>query len=335
MTQSQAVPVPQQVVQPEAAAQKVTAAEKQKIPKVTAKTSEKTKKTRRFALLCALPAAVLMFVFIVVPTVQVFQMSVFKWGGYSPEKEFVGLNNFKILFGDMKFLEAFQNTVLLLVVVTSVTLPAALIFGALLVQLKIYATGFIRFILYLPSILSMVIIAAIFAAIYAQDDGLLNSVLTSIGLGQYTQSWLGDQDLVIYSIAFAMLWQSCGYYMVMYMSAMAGIDVSLYEAARIDGASKVRQLFVITIPLIWSNIRTTLTFFIISSINLSFVIVRAMTGGGPDGSSEVLLGYLYNQAYDNSQFGYGMAIGVVTFTFSFALSLIVSRITKREVIQYG
>ncbi|MDR6938590.1 carbohydrate ABC transporter permease [Arcanobacterium hippocoleae] len=304
-------------------------------PKKSGNASQKTRHTRRFAFLCSLPAAILMFIFIVIPTVQVFQMSVFKWGGYSPEKTFVGLNNFVILFSDMKFLEAFQNTVLLLVVVTSITLPAAVIFGAILVQLKIYGTGFIRFILYLPSILSMVIIAAIFAAIYAQNDGLLNSVLSAIGLEQYAQAWLGDQSIVIYSIGFAMLWQSCGYYMVMYMSAMAGIDASIYEAARIDGASKVRQLFTITIPLIWNNIRTTLTFFIISSINLSFVIVRAMTGGGPDGSSEVLLGYLYNQAYDNSQFGYGMAIGVVTFTFSFALSLIVSRVTKRDVIQYG
>ena len=308
---------------------------KQKESLGSASISQKTKSTKRFALFCSLPAAILMLIFIVIPTIQVFQMSVFKWGGYSPNKEFVGLNNFKILFSDMKFLEAFQNTVLLLVVVTSVTLPAAVIFAAILVQLKIYGTGFIRFILYLPSILSMVIIAAIFAAVYSQSDGLLNSLLTAVGLEEYTQAWRGDQNIVIYSIGFAMLWQSCGYYMVMYMSAMAGIDTSIYEAARIDGASKVRQLFVITIPLIWSNIRTTLTFFIISSINLSFVIVRAMTGGGPDGSSEVLLGYLYSQAYDNSQFGYGMAIGVVTFTFSFVLSLVVSRVTKREVIQYG
>ncbi|MDD7541550.1 MAG: sugar ABC transporter permease [Mobiluncus porci] len=290
---------------------------------------------KRFAFLCSLPAAILMFIFIVLPTIQVFQMSVFKWGGYSPDKTFVGLNNFKILFEDMKFIEAFQNTVLLLVVVTSVTLPTAVIFAAILVQVKVLGSGFIRFILYLPSILSMVIIAAMFSAIYSENDGLLNSVLQVIGLGNLTQSWLGNQSIVIYSVAFAMLWQSCGYYMVMYMSAMAGVDSSIYEAARIDGASRIRQLFVITIPLIWSNIRTTLTFFIISSINLSFVIVRAMTGGGPDGSSEVLLGYLYNQAFDNSQFGYGMAIGVVTFTFSFALSLIVSRVTKREVIQYG
>ena len=89
-----------------------------------------------------------------------------------------------------------------------------------------------------------------------------------------------------------------------------------------------------SIPLIWTNIRTTLTFFIISSINLSFLFVKAMTSGGPDGASEVFLSYMYQQAYTNSSYGYGMAIGVVVFLFSFALSAIVNAVTKREPLEY-
>lgn len=292
------------------------------------------RKRARFGVLWTLPTAILFIIFMVVPTFNVFRMSFFKWSGFSGDQTFVGLQNFKTLAGDMNFVHACQNTILLLVVVTSITMPIAIIFAAILTQDKIIGSGFLRFVMYVPSILSAVVIAAIFSAIYDQQDGLLNNTLGFLGLGALKRVWLGDQKIVIYSIAFAMVWQSFGYYMVMYMSSMAGVDRSLYEAAQIDGAGKVRQLFSITIPMIWQNIRTTLTFFIISSVNLSFVLATAMTNGGPDGASQTILGYMYQQAYTNSTYGYGMAIGVVIFLFSFIMSLIVNRATKREVLQY-
>lgn len=291
------------------------------------------RKRARFGVLWTLPTAILFIIFMVVPTFNVFRMSFFKWSGFSGDQTFVGLQNFKTLAGDMNFVHACQNTILLLVVVTSITMPIAIIFAAILTQDKIIGSGFLRFVMYVPSILSAVVIAAIFSAIYDQQDGLLNNTLGFLGLGALKRVWLGDQKIVIYSIAFAMVWQSFGYYMVMYMSSMAGVDRSLYEAAQIDGAGKVRQLFSITIPMIWQNIRTTLTFFIISSVNLSFVLATAMTNGGPDGASQTILGYMYQQAYTNSTYGYGMAIGVVIFLFSFILSLVVSQATKREIVQ--
>ena len=291
------------------------------------------RKRARFGVLWTLPTAILFIIFMVVPTFNVLRMSFFKWSGFSGDQTFVGLQNFKTLAGDMNFVHACQNTILLLVVVTSITMPIAIIFAAILTQDKIIGSGFLRFVMYVPSILSAVVIAAIFSAIYDQQDGLLNNTLGFLGLGALKRVWLGDQKIVIYSIAFAMVWQSFGYYMVMYMSSMAGVDRSLYEAAQIDGAGKVRQLFSITIPMIWQNIRTTLTFFIISSVNLSFVLATAMTNGGPDGASQTILGYMYQQAYTNSTYGYGMAIGVVIFLFSFILSLVVSQVTKREIVQ--
>lgn len=291
------------------------------------------RKRARFGVLWTLPTAILFIIFMVVPTFNVFRMSFFKWSGFSGDQTFVGLQNFKTLASDMNFVHACQNTILLLVVVTSITMPIAIIFAAILTQDKIIGSGFLRFVMYVPSILSAVVIAAIFSAIYDQQDGLLNNTLGFLGLGALKRVWLGDQKIVIYSIAFAMVWQSFGYYMVMYMSSMAGVDRSLYEAAQIDGAGKVRQLFSITIPMIWQNIRTTLTFFIISSVNLSFVLATAMTNGGPDGASQTILGYMYQQAYTNSTYGYGMAIGVVIFLFSFILSLVVSQVTKREIVQ--
>lgn len=288
----------------------------------------------RFIFLCLAPAFALYVVFMVIPTVDVFRMSLFQWTGFSGTPTFIGFDNFVALAGDQQFLRSMQNTVLLLVVVTIVTMAGALVVAALLMNPKLKARSFFRFVLYLPSVLSIVVVAAIFSAVYDQENGLLNNFLGTIGLGGLTQVWLGNESVIMYSIAIAMLWQSLGYYVLLYMAGMSSIPAEVYEAASIDGSGPVRTFFGITLPLVWSTLRTTLTFFIISSINLAFVLVRALTGGGPNGSSDVLLNYMYGQAYTNSSYGYGMAIGVVIFVFSFVLALIINRATKREVYQF-
>ncbi|WP_328814732.1 carbohydrate ABC transporter permease [Nonomuraea cypriaca] len=287
-----------------------------------------------FVLACLLPALVLFVAFMVVPTVNVFRMSFYTWSGFSPDMRFVGLDNFTRLLDDQQFVRAFQNTVALLVVVTVVTMGMGLFLAAIMTRQRLRGRGVYRFVLYIPNVLSVVVIAAIFSAVFDQQNGLLNGTLRLLSLDGLQQVWLGDQQLVLWSLAIAMVWQSLGYYMVLYMSSMASIPEELYEASGIDGASATRQFFAITLPLIWQNLRTTLTFFVMSAVNLSFVLVRAMTGGGPDGSSEVLLSYMYKQAYTNSSYGYGMAIGVVIFAFSFFVSLLVSRATRREPLQF-
>ena len=283
-----------------------------------------------FILVCLLPALILFFTFLIYPTIEVFRMSLFKWGGFSNNQQFVGLDNFKILWQDENFFRTIQNTILLIVVVTLFTIVLAVLFAAILSTEKIRGNNFFRIIFYIPNILSIVVIAGIFAAIYDPKAGLLNAVLPEA----WNKLWLGDQSVVIYSLAFALIWQAIGYYMVMYMAGMANIPASLYEAADLDGAGKIGKFFNVTLPLIWNSIRTTLTFFIISTINLSFLLVQILTDGGPDGSTEVFLSYMFKQAYTNSSYGYGMAIGVVIFIFSFGLSGIVSHITKRDILEY-
>lgn len=288
----------------------------------------------RFIWLCITPAFGLFVLFMLIPTFNVFRMSVFKWSGFSAEKQFVGFNNFKILLDDAVFVRSFQNTVLLLVIVTILTMSMALLFAAVMTRENVKGKDLYRVVFYIPNILSVVVIAAIFSAIYDAEQGLLNGLLGILRLDFLQRMWLGDQGIVIYSIAGAMIWQSVGYYMVMYMASMSSIPESFYEASALEGSGKVRQFFSITLPLIWQNLRNTLTFFIISSINLSFTLIKAMTNGGPDGATEVFLNYMYKQAYTNSSYGYGMAIGSVVFLFSFGLSLLVSRATKREPLQY-
>ncbi|HIR10454.1 MAG TPA: sugar ABC transporter permease [Candidatus Avoscillospira stercoripullorum] len=293
---------------------------------------EKNKGRSRFIVLCVAPAVILFVIFMIYPTLNVFRMSLYERGAYSPTETFVGFNNFKSLISDANFIRSMQNTILLIVVVTIITFALALVFAGILTREKIRGKEFLRVVFYIPNILSVVVISGIFSAIYQPENGMLNSILSMIKGETVTILWKGE-SLVMVSLIIAMVWQAIGYYMVMYMASMAAVPQSLYESAGLDGAGRITQFFQITIPLIWTNIRTTLTFFIISTINMAFLFVKAMTSGGPNGASEVALSYMYGQK-DAGLYGYSMAIGVVIFLFSFLLSALVNKVTKRTPLEF-
>ena len=293
---------------------------------------KKYNKFSGFLALCIAPAVILFFIFMIVPTFNVFRMSLYEKGAYSPNETFVGLKNFQMLISDTKFIQSMQNMILLVVVVTIITFAFALVFAGILSREKIRGQNFFRVIFYIPNILSVVVISGVFSAVYKPENGMLNSI---IGLFRDMSNpilWKGEK-LVMVSVIIAMVWQATGYYMVMYMASMASVPQSLYESASLDGAGRIEQFFHITIPLIWTNIRTTLTFFIISTINMAFLFVKAMTSGGPNGASNVALNYMYSQK-DAGLYGYSMAIGVVIFLFSFALSALVNKVTEREPLEF-
>ena len=288
----------------------------------------RSKERSRFIFLCVAPATILFFIFMVLPTLNVFRMSLFERGAYSPTETFVGLNNFKVLFQDAKFISAMQNTILLIAIVTIVTFFFALLFAGILTREKLKGQNFFRVIFYIPNILSVVVIAGIFSAVYKPENGMLNSVLSFFAGREVMILWK-DQQMVMISIIIAMVWQAIGYYMVMYMASMAAVPADLYESASLDGAGRIAQFFQITLPLIWTNIRTTLTFFIISTINMAFLFVKAMVAKG---MADVGLSFMYAQK-DAGLYGYSMAAGVVIFLFSFLLSAIVNKVTKRDVLE--
>lgn len=289
---------------------------------------EKHRGRSRFIALCVAPAAILFFIFMILPTLNVFRMSLFERGAYSPTETFVGLKNFQMLFRDSQFIRSMQNTILLIVVVTVITFALALVFAGILTREKIRGQNFFRVVFYIPNILSVVVISGIFSAIYKPENGMLNSILSMLS-GKTVMVLWKDEPLVMVSIIIAMVWQAVGYYMVMYMASMSSVPQSLYESAGLDGAGRVTQFFQITIPLIWTNIRTTLTFFIISTINMAFLFVKAMVAKG---MADVGLSFMYNQK-DAGLYGYSMASGVVLFLFSFLLSALVNKVTKRDVLE--
>ena len=165
----------------------------------------------RFVFCCIAPAAILVTLFIFIPTFNVFRMSLYRMGGITNKKEFVGFNNFKSLIGDENFLQAMQNTIAIIVLVTLFTIFFAILFGAILHRGKFKGKNFFRVIFYVPNILSIVVIAGIFGAIYNPSTGLLNTFLRAIGLDALAHQWMGDQKIVLYSIIFALVWQAIGY----------------------------------------------------------------------------------------------------------------------------
>ena len=284
-----------------------------------------------FVFACVAPAVILFFIFMVVPTFNVFRLSLFQRSTFNPNEVFIGLKNFEMLLKDTTFIRSMQNMLLLIVMVTVFTMGTALIFAGILTREKLRGNDFFRIVFYIPNILSVVVISGIFSAIYDVDRGMLNSILSVFGVDGIL--WKGEQH-VIMSLVIAMVWQAIGYYMVMYMSSMAAVPGSLYESAGLDGAGRITQFFQITIPLIWTNIRTTLTFFVISTINMAYLFVSAMTSGGPNNASNVALLYMYNQKNLGGGYGYAMAIGVVIFLVSFGLSALVNKVTEREVLEF-
>jgi len=284
-----------------------------------------------FIFLCVVPAVILFTIFMVVPTFNVFRLSLYQRSTFNPNEVFIGLKNFQMLMKDATFIRSMQNMLLLIVMVTVFTMATALVFAGILTREKLKGQDFFRIVFYIPNILSVVVISGIFSAIYDIDRGLLNSILNLFGKDGIL--WKGESH-VIMSLIIAMVWQAIGYYMVMYMASMSAVPGSLYESAGLDGADRVTQFMQITLPLIWTNIRTTLTFFIISTINMAFLFVSAMTGGGPNNASNVALLYMYNQKNLGGGYGYAMAIGVVIFLISFGLSALVNKVTEREILEY-
>ena len=283
-----------------------------------------------FLLTCVAPAVILFAIFMVWPTINVFRLSMYQRTTFNPNEVYIGFKNFQMLIKDATFIRSMQNMLLLIVMVTVFTMGTALVFAGILTREKLRGQNFFRIVFYIPNILSVVVISGIFSAIYDVERGMLNSILNLFGKDGIL--WKGEQHVVT-SLVIAMVWQAIGYYMVMYMSAMAAVPGSLYESADLDGANRFTQFFQITIPLIWTNIRTTLTFFVISTINMAYLFVTAMTGGGPNKASNVALFYMYEMK-NKSGYGYAMAIGVVIFLVSFGLSALVNKVTEREILEY-
>lgn len=280
-----------------------------------------------FICISVLPAVILTLMFTIWPTVQALYLSFTNATSLGLNNKFVGLDNYIYMFHDKSFIQALKNTAKLMAVVPVITIFCSLVLAFVLNQCKLKEMVLYRTIFYFPNIVSLTVVGIIWSFVFHPNVGIVNKILGAVGLESLQRSWLGDSKTALWCIAFTLLWQAAGYYMVMHIAAMDGISPEIYESATLDGASAWRKLVSITMPLMKDIIGITFVLALSGTINLSFVLSQVMTGGGPNGASSVLLQYMYTQGFVNGNFGYAMAITVFTLAISVALSMLSRKLT--------
>jgi len=282
----------------------------------------------------ALPMA-LYTTFVLVPYLSATVFAFTRWSGLSANIRFNGANNFIKLYGDTKFWNALSHNATALVVLPPVIISIALFFAFLFTQ-GIKFARFFRIAFFFPQVMSVVVVAVLWSFIYHPTIGLLNGFLGGIGLSQFTSfPWLGDRGTVFGAVLAMVVWQSVGFYMVLFVAGMQGIPADYYEAAKIDGASAWTMFWNVTVPLLWDTIRTAIIFLAIGAMDL-FGQVTVMTNGtgGPSRAADVVPTYLYSTAFSDGQFGYATAMGLVLLILVLGLSIISLRFTAREALEY-
>lgn len=280
-----------------------------------------------FICISVLPAVILTLMFTIWPTVQALYLSFTNATSLGLNNKFVWLDNYIYMFHDKSFIQALKNTAKLMAVVPVITIFCSLVLAFVLNQCKLKERVLYRTIFYFPNIVSLTVVGIIWSFVFHPNVGIVNKILGAVGLESLQRSWLGDSKTALWCIAFTLLWQAAGYYMVMHIAAMDGISPEIYESATLDGASAWRKLVSITMPLMKDIIGITFVLALSGTINLRFVLSQVMTGGGPNGASSVLLQYMYTQGFVNGNFGYAMAITVFTLAISVALSMLSRKLT--------
>lgn len=280
-----------------------------------------------FICISVLPAVILTLMFTIWPTVQALYLSFTNATSLGLNNKFVWLDNYIYMFHDKSFIQALKNTAKLMAVVPVITIFCSLVLAFVLNQCKLKEMVLYRTLFYFPNIVSLTVVGIIWSFVFHPNVGIINKILGAVGLESLQRSWLGDSKTALWCIAFTLLWQAAGYYMVMHIAAMDGISPEIYESATLDGASAWRKLISITMPLMKDIIGITFVLALSGTINLSFVLSQVMTGGGPNGASSVLLQYMYTQGFVNGNFGYAMAITVFTLAISVALSMLSRKLT--------
>ncbi|MGD6742613.1 carbohydrate ABC transporter permease [Streptomyces sp. BH106] len=290
-----------------------------------------------FLAFLGVPLAVFVL-FVLYPFAQAIFWAMTDWRGFSPDFNFIGLDNFTKMFEDDIFLKALRNVALLAAVVPFVTLTLALgvavavtLGGPSIGPVRgIRGASFYRIVSFFPYVVPAIIVGLIWAQMYDPNAGLLNGVLTKLGLDFEEFSWLGEQATAMPSLMFVFVWGLVGFYAVLFIAAIKGVPAELYEAARIDGAGRFRMTLAVTLPAIRDSVQTAYIYLGIAALD-AFVYVQALLpGGGPNNSTLTISQDLFNTAFRKGQFGYATAMGVVlavvTLVFA-ALVFLVNRLT--------
>lgn len=280
-----------------------------------------------------LPGLVLVLVFVVYPLVRGLQMSLYHWNLMLPaQSQFVGLDNYvRALTQDPTFWTAVRNTVLYAII----TVPAQMALGlgaALLLNAAIRGRAFFRALYYLPVVTSWLVVSYVFAYLFSDGPGPVNNLLVNtLHILPAPIDWVHD-SLASAEVPINLLgiWKGIGWNMVIFLAALQSIPGELVEAASVDGAGPWQRFRRITLPLLRPAVLFVSIMLLIGAFNV-FISVYLLTGGGPEGSTEVWLSYMWNQAFSYLDFGYGTAIGLLMGVAIIAIGFMQRRLLRGSV----
>ncbi|MBT2571385.1 sugar ABC transporter permease [Planococcus sp. ISL-110] len=280
-----------------------------------------------------LPGVLLYAIFFVYPTISALFYSFTDWDGLSQSFQFVGIDNYERAFtGDTIFRKTIGNNLKFMLVVVVFQTLVALAF-ALVVLKNTRTTIFLRALYFFPTILSSVSVAFIWSFIYDPSLGILNQVLELVGLGFLAQNWLGNADIAIYSLAVTQIWFHAGQMLIIFVAGLQAIPDELYEVAKIEGANKWQTFRTVTWPLLAPSATIVIAYTTIQSFK-AFDLVFAMTGGGPNNSTEIVATYIFDIAFRNYQFGYASAISVIFMIIIAIITFLQFKALRSDRISY-
>lgn len=289
---------------------------------------KETYRNSRTAFLFILPALLLILFIVFLPIVLNLYNSFFRWNSFEAGKTFVGFDYYVRLFKDPVFFTALKNNSLYAIISLICQVGGGIIIAAILEDKLIRRfQPFFRTVFFIPSVISIAVVGLMWQLIYNPEIGLVNGVLNAIGQSEWTHSWLGDSKTAIYAVVAVSQWQYTGYMTMLFLIAMQKIPMEYYEAAMIDGASKINSFFHITLPQIKEMILVGSVITVIGAFKV-FDEVYVMTFGGPGRSTEVLGTMLYRSAFRNDEMGYASTIGTIIFIITLTLSLIQMKLGK-------
>lgn len=279
----------------------------------------------RIPVLFLIPVLLIYTAFAFVPMLLSLYYSVMQWNGVS-EKIFIGLQNYKALFGDKDFWVVFMNTMKLVVITLVVQIPVGLLLAYLLYS-KTKGMKIFRTIYFLPVVIAPVAIGLMFTLFYNSEIGIFNHILKTIGLGSLQKNWLSDTNTLLYAVMAPQVWQYIGLYVTIFLGALQSIPEELTESAQIDGANKINTFLHVILPEIREFTSICVLLCVTGSLK-SFDHSWIMTGGGPGVRSAYLGVLMYKTAFANSNFGMGSAITMIIITVSLIITQVFNKLTK-------
>jgi raffinose/stachyose/melibiose transport system permease protein len=282
---------------------------------------------RRIGYLYVLPAFLIYAAFNIVPLVQGFNLSFYNWDGIT-QGTWVGLSNYKDFFTDPIIRSSYLHTLVLIAFYSFIPTAIGLFLAALLSRMRIRGLTVFRVLLFLPTVLTDVVLAVAWTNIY-DPQGPLNNFLRAVGLGRFARPWLGDFHWALPAVGVFGAWEEYGFCMILFLAGVMKIPTSLYEAARVDGANAFREFFTVTLPGLRFELTVVLVLTIIDALG-TFDEVYVLTNGGPGTATTVPAFQVYSRAFLSGQVGSAAAMGITLMLIVFAVSYGVTKVLEPE-----